>query len=522
MKITTKKGFLFVITIFLILTYILTSISVWVKSVEASERVYSEFYKESTVELAIIQLTPEKMGELSQKIMYRALFRVNEESMTNEVRAGSGEDEYEYIEAALEELFVNGSASHDYFELDKGLEEENSSMSKWASNMNASLLAIGIYIDEFKIYNFKISQSVPNKVNYSFNMNLSMRDVSGNTRLNRTYFIHENLTINGLVDPAIVRETNRSTDGDQVAYRMFFFNDDYETPSDLSIDGITGYDSIHGGQGWFYGYVRETSDISEIEDYEKKKYILVGSYDDIIDADPFEQFGAYIVTNDPYAGSEGSCAGSGSSTYRNQRDTFIALTYEEPDCDVDFDDSTYISIPFIEAEDFSLDAVPSCPKLYPAGSADERCLLFVNPSSVDDVLSDPGDKTASGSGIYDIEDIRDFIMCGYYTHNEDAPSYLQRLFENSYDRSHEEFGIETFVIGEYANSTDYEGLSRLDRNLLQGIGGRAVRGMPGCRQYEHCSGSPSTGVFTIDSDSVSDSVYDVADAYCSGVEGCEE
>lgn len=509
------------ITIFVILAYILLSISVWVRSVEASERIYAESYKESTVELAIMQLTPEKVDALSQKILYRALFRINEESVTNPVKPGSGDTEFENVEAAFSELFINGSASADYFESGEGLAPENSSMSVWVRNMNASLLAIGMHIDDFIIYDFHISQSSPYKLNYSYKMNLSMSDVGKRTQLSRTYNLSNNISILGIIDPAIARGTFDSTDGSQTAYRAFYFNDDYEMPSSISTEPILAYDALYGGQGWFYGYVRDVSDASDILKAERKKYILVGSFNDIRDADPFEQFGGYILTNDPYAGAEGGCSRDGF-TYRNQRNTFMALTYDGPGCEASFVESTYTDIPFIEAEDFRVSSALSCPKLWPVGSEDERCALFISPYSHDEIFSNPGRKTASGAGIYNIEEIRDFIMCGYYTHSEDAPSYMQRLFQDSYDRSSEPFGIETFVIGEYANSSSYEGLSRLDRNLLQEIGGHAVRGLPGCRQYEHCSGSPSTGVFVLDADAAGPLVYDVADAYCERSEGCDE
>ena len=110
-----KKGFLFTVTVFLILTYILLSISVWVKAIESSERSFSEFYKESTVELTIEQITPAKVDNVSNIIMTRNLARLDEHSIDSPLRPG-GVDENSNIRGALFDMLVNGSAGTSYFQ----------------------------------------------------------------------------------------------------------------------------------------------------------------------------------------------------------------------------------------------------------------------------------------------------------------------------------------------------------------------------------------------------------------------
>ena len=87
-----KKGFLFTVTVFLILIYILLSISVWVKSIEASERSFSEFYKESTVELTMEQITPAKMDHITHVIMSRNMVRLNDYSIGHSLVPGPAGD----------------------------------------------------------------------------------------------------------------------------------------------------------------------------------------------------------------------------------------------------------------------------------------------------------------------------------------------------------------------------------------------------------------------------------------------
>jgi hypothetical protein len=513
------KGFLFVITVFLILTYILLSISVWVKSIESSERIFSEFYKESTVELAIEQITPEKVSNVSYQVMSRGLYRINELSSTNTVREGV-DDELSNLESAMGELLVSGSADEDYFTYGDGLDEENSSMNAWVENLNASLLAIGIYIDDYEIYNFRVSQSDIDLVNYSFDMRLSMRDTGGKTSVSREYHIENNLSITGLLDPAMFRESSLRTDGDQEIRRAFFFEKDlYLTPGGIDIRDVSG--TLEGGMGYFYGPLVHVDYAIDVAPTNRDRFILVGTFEEITDYHAWEDFGAYIVTSAP-SRTPYECGEAG--TRYHEDDTLNPILYTHPvTCspELNCEAGACTVKPFIVAPAFRITDVPSnCPGLDFSDSS-AKCALFINEYSVQEVLEVPSRKLGtSGSGIFDVEDLRDFVMCGYYTHTENSPSYLQRLLNNSYEREDTEFGIETFVIGQYSNDDAYDAYSRLDREMFTELAGRAVRGMPGCKQYEHCSDDPSTGIFRITSDSAP--VYDADSIDCDEAEGCEE
>ncbi|MFH1393959.1 MAG: hypothetical protein ABIH29_03690 [Candidatus Micrarchaeota archaeon] len=516
-----KKGFLFVVTVFLILSYILLSISVWVKAIESSERIYAEFYRESTVELAIEQIAPEKVGNLSHLIMERSLYNLNEHAMADPVIAGVDDaTEFDNARGAMNELLINGSADPHYFTYSTGISAENSSMTSWVTNLNVSLLAIGIYIDEFEIYDFTLEQSAIDRIRYTYRMRLSMRDTGGRTKVSREYFIEDELNISGLVDPAIVRGSSMVTGGDQVAYRRFYFapGGDYREPADMQPDRISGY-TVHGGMGWLYGFLVSASRASSIDEDKRGQYILVGDFDDLVAADPDEAFGGYIVTSAP--GVADVCGADG---FENQEDAYNPVRHEGAACtDVTKDCSAgeCTVLPFIEAEGFEISDAPFCPVLGEVPERYERCALFINENPVIEVLTDYDSKLGtSGSGIFDVESMRDFLMCGYYTHSPSAPSFLQRLFLDAYDRSSTEYGIETFVIGEYANHDNYDRHSRLDRELFAGLSGSAVRGMPGCKNWAHCSDEPTTGVFTLGADAVS--AYGAGDIYCEEAEGCEE
>lgn len=516
-----KKGFLFVVTVFLILTYILLSISVWVKGVEASERAYAEFYKESNVELAIEQITPAKIDNVTNVMMNRALFRLNQHSIENPVELGA-EDENKNIRDAMFELLVNGSADARYFTGSAAIEPEQSSLSAWASNLNASLLAIGIYVSDFQVSNFTLNQTDINRFNYSFDLTLQLRDKSNTASVSRTYSVNNSVLINGLVDPALARASRDKAGDEHIAYRQFFFNEDeFNEPGSIEIEKL---ESGEGGQGWFYGYLASASgpldhvpDAASVDVADRRNYLLVGDFSEIMALTPeiYEDFGGYILTDGP--GYPSSCG-----THQNQNNTFKPLFYSGPTCDVvtvTGGRDVRTASPFLVAPHFDATDAPDCPVL--TDNSTGRCALIVAAYLPNEVDADPARKMVSAdTGVYGIEKMRGFVMCGYYTHNPNAPSYLQRLLPDSYSRNSTEFGIETFVIGQYSNSTSYHDNSRLDRELFNDtITGIKIRGLPGCRTYESCSDSPSTGIFRVGSDALGE--YGLDDIACSTGAGCD-
>ncbi len=514
-----KRGFLFVITIFLILTYMMLSISVWVKALEASERTYSELYKESTVELVIEQLTPAKLTEISDMVMHRAVFRVNDLAKEHPLKEGPVDDEFRYVENAVHEYLVNGSISGDNFQDAYEPDPEgNASLGGWAATLNASLQAIGVYVNDFRIYDFTFAQEDYKTLNYSFRVDLSITDKSGTTSLTRTYDLSGKVLITGFVDPAIARESDET--GDMI-YRQFFFyeeGDGYMNKANLAPDRLA---EIDAGQGWFYGPVVSATEAGSVDGDLKRRYIVAGTYSEIRsigDRGELEEFGAFIVTSPIRHRDPGSLC---ESTHPDEYDTFMAIDYEGTACTANLQHDTEILRPFVVAPGFDVSDAQRCMDLL--GNATTRCALIIasyDPLDVYTNVERKLDKPVESTGVFGIENLRDYTLCGYYTLEEDAPSYLQRLLPDPYTRSGEEMGIETFVIGEYANPAIYERLDRIDRKMLEGvIRSEFIRGMPGCRDYGSCSNDETpTGRFGLNDTSIGD--YDLGAIDCGAGAEC--
>jgi len=506
-----KKGFLFTVTIFLILTYILLSISVWVKAVEASERSYSEFYKESTVELTIEQITAEKMDNITNIIMTRSLARLNDHSIDNPVKEDAA-DPNKYITSALKQLATQGTADSTNFIRGTGIPAvpNDASLNSWAGDLNKSLQAIGLYVSEYSVSGMQINQTAVNIINYSFDIKLSLKDTAGTSAIARTYHISNAVDVTGLVDPALARESKAKTRNEsETIYRQFFFNtDDYSTESDVNSNAVQKLSQpATAGQGWLYAPIVVVPQSAEdpengvlyagaLQPEDRRSYILVGSYNDIINYPNYGGFAGYILTSTPSYPTE--CTDANGTVFKNEDQTFNAVKYSGDNCTEVSTSGESTDKPFIVAPGFHPADAPVCPVL--TNNKTSRCVLFIARALPREVAMNPAKKLGTPKGIYDVEGMRDFIMCGYYTKSTSAPSYLQRLFTDSYTHTDSTYGIETFVIGNYANDYGaYDTSSRLDRELFKPASPAAikVRGLPGCKDWQTCSDSPVTGIFAV-------------------------
>ncbi len=538
-----KKGFLFTVTIFLILTYILLSISVWVKSLETSERSFSEFYKESTIELTISQITPEKVDQATNMMMTRAVSRINDAAISSPVLPGPAGDENKNIRDALGELLMAGAANPMHFDgVSSATTPENvSSLVSWVDSLNSSLKSIGVYVDGFQVNNFVASQTSFDKIDYSFDMTLSLKDYAGTSSVSRTYSVKNSVDITGFTDPALVRASklNPKLGTGKTIYRQFFFNkenySDLATVKAKTVSSLSN--SISGGQGWFYGYLATPGPsldliptATSVPDGKQQFYILVGNYTDMKklkddNPDLFAKFGAYLITTVPSKAKSPLCDGQ-----FDESDTFNPIKYLKPICAGDLDASVGTGIitskPFIISSGFDpVVSAPSCPILDAPGQ-NARCALIQNTYSAADVAKTPSNKNVvKNSGIYGVESMRDLVMCGYYIPDPNAPSYFQRLFANPYSMK-SPFGIETFVIGAYANDVNVYGSGnsvngRLDSELFNiSIDGVKIKGMPGCKDLGTCSDTPITGIFAVSKDTAD--AYGLNQIACNSGAGCNQ
>ena len=509
-----SKGFFFVVIIFILLGYILTSISIWTKALQESEKRFSDHFRTSNLDLVATEITEDKLQRLTNIVSYSSLKSLNDFASDNPVKAGGAAGstgEFFYVNKTFYELISYGQANGSNFinNIDLNIGRGNS-FAGWVDRLNGSISKTGMQVSSFSIDDFSIKQSGANLLNYSFSVHLKIEEKSGIASIDRNYLIQGNLSIEGLVDPAINREDKKHGSTVPIEKQFFFYsgyqNSSNFTPRDLAIGSADG-------QGWFYGPMVDVSNAINIPSANRSRYILVGNYTeiaslfDITVGLDYGQFGAYIFTNSAETVSS-ICAGK-----NNQRNTVNALFYNSLDCSNPNYDGAFIQTnkPYLVINNFNIDSGGDCP--------DGKCLLFVTKYNFNDMSANKERKLASQSqsAAYDIEKLRDFTLCSYYVRNQRSPSYLQRLFDDAYVRNSNNYGIETFLVGRYIGGAGtYAGApvvpeysddkSRADTELLHAppVSGDKIRGMPGCRDFNMCSDNSLLGHFRLGPNSKND------------------
>ena len=504
------KGFFFVIVIFLILSYILVSISVWTKALQESERHFSERFRTSNLDLVSTEVTQEKLDRLAKIVVFNVVDELNNYASITPLKpngASGSPDEFFYVNKTYYELMANGEAdTKNFLNSSDNFKPANFySFADWANKLNASISKTGMQVTAFSLNNFSTWQSAADTIEYSFVFHLVIEEKNGLASITRDYNLHGNTSIEGLVDPAIKRETIKAGAPKPIE-KQFFFYPQYANSSDLypSAVGIASNE----GLGWFYGPMVTVQNANNTNASDRKRFILVGNYTEIagLVSDPnnandfgasYGQFGAYILTDSPTV-VPSACVG-----HEDEKDTINALHYAGGNCNDPVFDKDYIqtSNPLIVAPNFNVNSGGDCP--------DGKCILFVTKYSYEDVNADRAKKLGAQPTAYNLEKLRDFSLCSYYVHNYRSPSYFQRLFDDAFYRNSSMLGIETFLIGKYIGGVGTEAgvplpqplfsdeKSRADVELFTSVNGDKIRAMPGCRDFNMCAGDSLLGHFRL-------------------------
>lgn len=512
----SKKGFFFVLISFIMILYIYLYLNAWMNAIEISEKTSSEKFKLVSLKSVFNQINETKLNDFFSISGYYALFKINEHASnkTHPLNYNTSNELY-----YLNRSFFNASlfgVSQDFentpLEYSKN-EKDMYTFSAWINTLNKTLLQAGLEINSFVISEQNLTQVDPVLFNASMNISIFVQDRRASAiSLNRTFHLNEQFNISGFPDPLIAREYQKINSTETVAKQIFYKNSTIASLSPINVINGTK------GQGFFYGTLIETKDVTVNFPIKtlRPSYILVGTFSDITNDAIFNytDFGAYILTNSPGNQNYDGCPDN------SETDTFMAIVYRinatTGQCPASVENTT--TKPFAIVQNFNITKF--------RGPSNEHRTLFISKYSVKDVNSVPSKKNHPVL-LYDIENLRDVAVCGYYIHSTRAPSYAQRLSANALSLN-SPFGIESFLIGMWAGGADlisYENYSRVDFEFFNKINGTKIRGMAGCKNYETCSAQTDSSVplghFSLSSDSIT--FYNLTSIACNNnMAGCDK
>lgn len=446
----SRKGFFFVLVVFLIVSYIFVSVQHVSYSKEIAEERFSEKLRVLSLEIVGEQLSQEWVEKAVSVIGYHALYKITEHAVENPIRAGDDvSDVSQNVSNVFFLVFTSGNAPSEYFErydggdgdaLQYSSEEMENTFWYYRDMLNDSLKSSGMMLKKFEITDFVFNQTDYKTVNVSFNISIEVSDYENEISFVKEYNISKEFSIEGLTDPAIEREELLN---DRTVEKQFWFYGDIS-----SIQWITRIDNdLDIGESWFYGEVVDAEDVGSSTS-KTNLSILGGTLSEIMSVE--DEYGAYAVVGG---------------------DAEVSL------------DKPYVIVT----------------------SVPEGFLLFLNASTEIEM--------------YNIENFRGLLACGFYVNSENGPSFFQRLTREWYNKKGNEFGIETFVVGRWAGGEDDEAreeYSRLDWEFYNETMGIRVKGMPGCKTPDMCEEHSPVGHFRVSEETANR--YGIEELLCNRFE----
>ncbi|MCC7552621.1 hypothetical protein KO317_03060 [Candidatus Micrarchaeota archaeon] len=127
------------------------------------------------------------------------------------------------------------------------------------------------------------------------------------------------------------------------------------------------------------------------------------------------------------------------------------------------------------------------------GELSDKRFVLINNENDHDVSA--SDAFYGFHELWDLNDLREMIMCGAYIETNESdiygPSFFQRMIEEPWELDSDNFGLETFLVGPYAggyHNPDKDNLCQLDRNFARDRSGEhMIKGMPGCNSFDMTS-----------------------------------
>ncbi|VVB98028.1 Uncharacterised protein [uncultured archaeon] len=483
----SSKGFFFVLISFILVMYIFLYLTAWMNAMEISEKTASEKFRAATLEGIVSQLSEQRFAEFFDIAGYYAFFKIDDfaSDPAHPLRYNSS-DEIRYLRHAFNSTVFTGESGDfegqnlTYSEAEK----RTYTFGAWLDNLNKTLTPAGLEVKNFEIYNTSFNQTGPVTFNASMDIYMFVQDRLNSTlSITRRFHVQEEFNITGLADPMIKREY-RKLSANTTVERQIFLNAIYDSPSKLAPKAV-----INGtmGQGFFYGPMVAAKDVTcaSPSESDKIQYIIVGNFSDIQAACGWQQFGAYIVTNNPVMETMDGCSP------KSETQTFMAVTYQElpssSTCSLVVDTGfpsggakPFAVIPGFKISDFR-------------GPKNSSNALMIAKYAPDEVGSDNDSVSLKYYPVaaYDLEALRDATVCSYFIPSERAPSFAQRLSKNA-PYLNSTFGMETLLVGKWAGGTDltnYDNRSRVDFEFFQNtppLDAEKVRGMPGCKSFPMC------------------------------------
>jgi hypothetical protein len=483
-----KKGFYFLLATLFLVSYVFLYLTLWLENwkSEVSLLIASD---EATYPWEMnVWLSNESIQKFYSIAGQYALYKINNFSIYHPLKYDY-KNELRYLNISFFSLLSGQKAlvSVDGTPLSySSTERKIYSLPGFVESFNETINKRGFYVASFSLTPINFSFVDPVNFNATCLFSLSIHSIDERFQTTRTYYLSHIFNVSGFVDPFVARESAKlgfvGEEGREMAEKQIFFvnvSPPQLVPKEIEYcKGDSDCNSKHmQGLGFFYGPIVSVKNAKKVPKYERNRYILYGDFDDIIalNKNPsYLEFGAIILNNSPVSITYGSCPSSESKT-------FNAKTYQGDSCRLIVEHP--LSKPYVVVPDLSLDELSASPK--------GKAVLFIAKRNITTNPIDAAKWKTRGVKLYDIEKLRDFVLCAYYVPSDKGLSYPQRLSAKALSLiGTSKYGIISTVVGRWAGGEylpSYNKYSRIDVDFFTHQDGTKIRGLPGCKMYNDCS-----------------------------------
>ncbi|MEM4634033.1 MAG: hypothetical protein QW275_02665, partial [Candidatus Anstonellaceae archaeon] len=319
-----KSGFFFTAMALIMLSFMLFTVQIWVRTFEQSDQRHAQRFKGEAVRLVLSSLSDESLSDFANASAFYATYKLANYSSNagaGLAMAASSDPKNPHtgaVETALASLIKNGTTSLIPPLNYSNEEKEAYTLEAWKEKVRAASSLMGFNVSFSDAYNFNISQIDAWTVEVAFDMDMNISDFEGTVWQSKRLKAKSNFSIVGMPDPMVHRNDmlRREVAFDSAASKQIFRHSAYRVPSDLAPRNIANGTR---GFGWFYGAIRTEYPTIENGGYEEplSQLVLVHKWDENLSTYA-SLYGAVIVTNLPEYVEENYTEGACEYTKRTE------------------------------------------------------------------------------------------------------------------------------------------------------------------------------------------------------------
>ena len=521
----SRRGFFFTLMALAVLSFMLLSMQIWIRTFERSDENSALRFKGEAMRLVLSSLSNEQLSRFANASAYYATYKLANYSAYNGIPDGTPIDTNNSrtgrVEQAIKDLMVNGSTVFGALSGEQinysGAERQAYTLEAWKGSINSAANLMGFKANFSDPKNLTVRQLDMWTVGVSFYMDMNVTDLDGTMSQSEPIHASTNFSIDGFYDPSITRNDiwvrHLQSNPQAAEQKQIFHNSNYYDSESVQ---PTSYNGVEGN-GWFAGPVTEDKPetgifVNVTEQSRRKQYIYyVENYYDGLVQDS-NLYGAVILRQDPVPVTQDNVTLFNNALSKNCVYNITTQTnclncrrqYQSaPDCYKPDEYLNTTSVPYIATTQFQLGYIPELHR--GAGMESQRYYALID----NQYRNYTGhDITSAYHRIWDLTNIRDMSICGFYVYSGFGPSFFQRMLASTGMNNPEgtvksdSYGIETLLLGAWAGGwlepsgqvSDQDQRPRVDWQFYSASsyppGTRyKIKGMAGCRNEVMCQDS---------------------------------